>query len=376
MHVLVAPDSFKGSLSALEVANIMAKAIYEIFPRAQVTQVPMADGGEGTVEAILTGAGGRWEEVEVKGPLGADTKARYGILPDGETAVIEMAAASGLTLVPVAARNPLLTTTFGTGQLILDALNKGCRKVVVGIGGSATNDGGMGMAQALGVRFLDADGQELGLGGAQLKHIAAIDTSAMDPRIAQTGFIVACDVDNPLVGPRGAAAVYGPQKGATPEMVKELDQGLSNFAATIKATLGLDISYLPGAGAAGGLGGGLMAFCHAQLEPGIQVIDQTVGLEEKIAQADLVLTGEGNTDEQTLYGKVPVGIGRLAKKHGVPVYVISGGMRASLELYQEGITAAFGATQYPVSVEEAMGKAREFLYNTTLNVMRAISVFY
>ncbi len=322
LKVIIAPDSFKGSLTAPEIADAIEKGIKSVSPSAITIKLPMADGGEGTVICLVNATGGRILKKWVKGPLGEEVEASYGILGDGTTAVIEMAEASGLPLVLMEKRNPMITTTYGTGELIKAALDSGCRKIIIGIGGSATNDGGVGMAQALGVRFLDDKGREIGFGGGELKKIAKIDISGLDKRIKDTEILVASDVKNPLCGPNGASYVYGPQKGATPEMVKELDEGLSHLADVIKRDLGKDIKDVPGAGAAGGLGAGLMAFLNAKLRPGIELVMEALRFEEKVKDATLVITGEGKIDRQTAYGKVPVGVAKVSKKYGVPVLAI------------------------------------------------------
>ncbi len=325
MRIIIAPDSFKGSLTAAEVAASIERGVKRVLPQAETIPVPLADGGEGTVDALVSATGGRLVTKEVTGPLGERVKASYGLLGDGETAVIEMAAASGLPLVPLEKRNPMLTTTYGTGELILAALDEGCRRIIIGIGGSATNDGGAGMAQALGVKLLDEEGLDIPYGAAGLARLDRIDISSLDRRLAQVEVLVACDVDNPLTGPRGAARVYGPQKGADPQMVEELDQILERFAAIILRDLGKDVKDIPGAGAAGGLGAGLMAFLNGRLAPGVELVLAAVKLEERIQKgADLVITGEGAINEQTVYGKTPIGVAKLAKRYHLPVIAIAG----------------------------------------------------
>jgi glycerate kinase len=371
MKIIVAPDSFKGSLSAVEAANAVEKGIMNAAGDARVSKVPMADGGEGTVEALLASAGGNIEHVEVIGPLGEPVNSFYGILGDGRTGVVEMAAASGLPLVPAEKRNPMNTTSYGTGELIKKAVESGCTRIIAGIGGSATNDGGMGMLQALGVKFLDSSGRVLGYGAKELAKIHAIDCSGLYDGLRKVEIIVACDVTNPLCGPNGASYVFGPQKGATPEMAEQLDRGLENYAEKIHRFLGKDIRDLPGAGAAGGMGGGMVAFLGAVLKPGILIMTEAAGLEEKIRDADLVITGEGRTDFQTAYGKVPVGISRLAKKYGVPVICLSGGLGQGTEaLYQEGITGLFSIADGPMSLEEAMKNTNGLLAKAAENLIR------
>lgn len=301
MKIVVAPDSFKGSLTAIEVADGIEQGIREIFPEAEIVKIPMADGGDGTVQCLVNATGGKILREKVIDPLGEEVLASYGILGDKKTAVIEMAEASGLTLVSENKRNPLITTTYGTGQLIRAALNQGCRKMIIGIGGSATNDGGAGMVQALGAKLLDKEEKEIGFGGGELKKISRIDIRHMDKRLSDTKIVVASDVTNPLCGPKGASRVYGPQKGATPEMAVELDKSLAHFAKMIKRDLHKDVKNIPGAGAAGGLGASLMAFLNAELRPGIDIVIEVVRLEEAIKGADLVITGEGKIDSQTIY---------------------------------------------------------------------------
>jgi len=372
MRVVLAPDSFKGSLAASQVAFFMEEAIREVSPQIQVERVPIADGGEGTVDAFLASSGGEKRYLTVTGPLGEPVKAFFGILPD-HTGVIEMAAASGLPLVPPDRRNPLLTTTYGTGELIKGALAAGCRRLVIGIGGSATNDGGLGMAQALGGIFLDGTCYPLGLGGRELASLEKIDLRGLDSRLQGMEILVACDVDNPLWGPTGAAVVFGPQKGADPEMVRQLDEGLKHMAGVVRRELGKDIGEMPGAGAAGGLGAALVAFLGAILSPGIEVMIAVTGLEEKIAGADLVITGEGNTDYQTARGKAPVGVGRIARKYGVPVIALSGGLGMEVErVYEAGLDAVFSIVPGPLTLEEALDRAPELLKKATANLIRLL----
>ncbi len=332
--IVIAPDSFKGSLTAPQICDAVEEGIREVTPQAVIIKAPMADGGEGTVLCLVNATGGKILKKEVVGPLGKRVEATYGILGDGKTAVIEMASASGLPLVPEEKRNPMLTTTYGTGELIKAALDHGCKKIIIGIGGSATNDGGVGMAQALGVRFLDKNGKEIGFGGKELKKIAKIDMSHLDERIKDTQILVASDVKNPLCGPNGASYVYGPQKGATPDMVRELDEGLSQLADIIKRDIGKDVRDIPGAGAAGGLGAGLMAFLGAKLRPGIELIMEAIGFYEKVTDSALVITGEGKMDRQTIYGKVPVGVAKVAKELGIPVLAICAVLEEDPEFFK------------------------------------------
>lgn len=374
MRIVVAPDSFKGSLSSIQAANAIEKGIIGAAQTCrepvEVIKVPIADGGEGTVEAIITANKGEIVKTRVLDPLGREIDSFFGILPDN-SAVIEMAAASGLNLLGDDERNPMKTTTYGTGQLIKEALDYGCKRIIIGIGGSATNDGGVGMAQALGVSFLDEEGNQIAFGGGELSKISKIDVSLLDPRIKDTVITIASDVKNPLCGPNGASAVYGPQKGATPEMVETLDRNLKHLAKTIHEQLNIDILNVPGSGAAGGLGAGLMAFLGAKFCLGIKLVTELARLEEKIQRADLVVTGEGSTDYQTLFGKVPQGIADIAKKYSKPVICISGSLGKGYEqLYNEGIDAFFSIVNRPMSLEEAMNNAEVLLEQTAKNVIK------
>ena len=371
MKVLIAPDSFKGSLSAIEVAGAIAEGILSVVPDADVIKIPMADGGEGTVSALVMATGGKMVGVPATDPLGKRVSSFYGILGDGVTAVIEMAAASGLPMLTPRQRNPLVTTTYGTGELIRAALDASCRKLVIGIGGSATNDGGIGMAQALGARILDADGKDVGFGGAFLETIASIDSSRLDPRLAECEIQVACDVSNPLCGPQGASAIYGPQKGATPEMIARLDRGLAHYAEVLKRCVGKDIALVPGSGAAGGLGGGLLAFTPAVLMRGIDIVVQASHMAERLRGADFVITGEGRTDAQTAFGKVPVGVAEVAKAQHIPVIVLSGALAKGFEtIYDMGITAAFSIADRPMSLDEALSLTAPLLKQSAKAIAR------
>ena len=375
MKILVAPDSFKGSLTALEVATAIEEGIKRVFPQAEVRKVPMADGGEGTVQSLIDATGGEIVRKKVTGPLGEKVMAFYGILGDKRTAVVEMAAASGLPLVPHDLRDPSKTTTYGTGELIKDALEKGCRKFIVGIGGSATTDGGAGMAQALGARLLDKEGRGIGFGGAELRRLDRIDVSNLNAEIRESTVTVASDVDNPLCGERGAARVYSPQKGATPEMVEELERALEHFAKILKHDLGRDVRDVPGAGAAGGLGAGLIAFLGAELRPGVDIVMETVQLEKKLTDVDLVITGEGKMDEQTIYGKTPFGVAKLAKKHKKPIIGICGTLGEGAEvLYQRGFDAILSNLKVPMSLEEAIKESRQLTVEAAERAMRILKI--
>jgi len=355
MRIIVAPDSFKGSVSAVCTANAMERGIKAVFPEAEVIKVPIADGGEGTVEALVAATNGRMIYQNVVGPMGDVVEAYWGILGDGETAVMEMAAASGLPLVPKDKRDPRIATTYGTGELIKAALDRGLRKIIIGIGGSATNDGGCGMVQALGGKFLDSDGQELPYGGAALAQLDRVDLSGMDSRLIDTVIMVACDVDNPLCGATGASAVYGPQKGANPKMVVELDGALKNFASKAQIATGKDVAELPGAGAAGGLGAGFLFFTKAKLQPGVEIVLTTTGFESLVKSAQLVITGEGCTDFQTAFGKAPVGVAKLAKKYNVPTLCLAGGLGQGYEdVLKQGIDGLMSTVPGPMTLDECI----------------------
>ena len=373
MKVVIAPDSYKGCLSALEVAKAMERGVLSVFSSAEVRKIPIADGGEGTVAALVTATNGQFRQTEVTDPLGNKIIAQWGILGDGRTAVIEMAAASGLPLVPKEKRDPRFTTTFGTGELIQAALAEGLPKIIIGIGGSATNDGGTGMARALGVRFLNAAGQEVAAGGGSLAEICQIDTTGLDLRLKNTEIVVACDVDNPLCGTRGASAVFGPQKGATPEMVQQLDAGLAKYASCARQATGRDVAEKAGAGAAGGLGAGLMFFTPAQLKPGVEIVLDAVGFSDIVRDADFVITGEGRTDFQTAFGKAPVGVAKVAKTHGVPVFCISGGLGDGADdVLAQGIDAVMSICDRPLSLEECMSAGAQLIEPAAARLSRII----
>jgi glycerate kinase len=382
MKVVIAPDSFKESLSAAEVAAALAEGVIEADPQASVDLCPLADGGPGTVAAMVAATGGAYQDSDVFGPLGSPVRARWGVLGrpaspalpgavglsasamagetegrraiGAETAVIEMAAASGLVLVPADLRDPMKTTTFGTGQLLRAALDAGVREIVVGIGGSATVDGGAGCAQALGVVFLDRAGNACicGLAGGGLADIVDVDVSDLDDRLKDVSIRVACDVTNPLTGPDGAARVYGPQKGATEEMVEKLAAGLANLAAVIRRRLGVDVEHIPGGGAAGGLGAGLVAFAGAKLQPGLPLIAEAVGLPKRLAGADLCITGEGRLDRSSSFGKTAVGVAKIASRLGVPVICIPG--QAAPDAPQELFAGVLPLVAGEVTVRQAM----------------------
>ncbi len=369
MIVVIAPDSFKECATAAEVAGAMAAGWLCADPQAELRIVPLADGGEGTV-AALAASRGRIQETVVTGPMGEPVTARWALLDDG-TAVIEMAEAAGLHLVAPQLRNPLTATTRGVGELIRAGLDAGARRFIVGVGGSATNDGGAGMAQALGASLRDAADRELAPGGAALANLAEIDVSGMDARLAECTVFVACDVDNPLCGPEGASHVYGPQKGATPPQSAALDAALMRYAAGLRAGLGVDLRETPGAGAAGGLAAGLMAFLGARLKPGLELVAEQAGLAAALEGADLVITGEGSMDGQSLRGKVPLGVARMAQERGVPCIALAGRLGSGHEaVYELGMTAVFALAPGPVSPEESMKNALDWLCDRTESVAR------
>ncbi len=375
MKIIICPDSFKESLSAIEVCDCIERGLKKANCKFKIEKIPLADGGEGTVKALVLATGGRSLKCRVKNPLGRRIRAGYGILGDGKTAIIEMAAASGLALVPRKRRNPLLTTTYGTGEIIGSALNQGCRRIIIGIGGSATVDGGCGMAQALGAKLLDGAGREIGFGGGEIGKIEKIDLRFMDKRIHRTKFIIASDVKNRLLGPKGAARVYGPQKGATPGMVEKLERGLSHLARVIRKELSVSVENIPGAGAAGGLGAGLYAFLGAKMESGVELVMRMARLEERIRKADTVITGEGQLDRQTLYGKTVMGVIRIAKKHRVPVFCIAGSiMPEARRLYRLGVKGIISTTTMPMSLQEAMKRSRSLLIDAAENLGHTLSL--
>lgn len=371
MKILIAPDSFKGSLSALEVATAIQKGIRNVDAEVETILIPMADGGEGTVQSLINASGGKIIELMVHDPLFRKIKSFYGIMGDGVTAVIEMAAASGLPLLTTDERNPLKTTTYGTGELIKDALDKGCNKFIIGLGGSATNDGGCGMAQALGVRLMDIDGNDIDFGGGELSKINSIDVSGIDKRIKNATFIAASDVDNPLCGPNGASAVYGGQKGASEEDITTLDKGLTHFAKIIKEKLKKDILKTPGSGAAGGLGSGVLVFLNAKLERGIDIVTKATHLSEKMNDVDLVITGEGSIDYQTAFGKTPFGVAQIAKQKSIPVIAIAGSLGENYQsLYNKGFDAIFSIMNRPMTIDEAIKNANGLVEATAENIFR------
>lgn len=370
-------DSFKGCLTTEEAGKAAEAGINAVFPNCETLLFPIADGGEGMLDVLLSITNGTYENLTVHGPLMEPVEGRYGLSGDGRTALIEMATVSGLPLVPREKRNPMLTTTYGTGELILDALRRGCRKFIVGIGGSATNDAGLGMLQALGFRFLDRDGNPLGTGGRVMSEVAAIDTSAVHPALKEAHFTIACDVENPFCGPDGAAYIFAPQKGADSDMVKELDAGMRSLAQVIRSVTGKEIADYPGAGAAGGMGGGFLAFLNAELKPGIRLMLEALNFEEKVKGADLVITGEGRVDGQTAMGKVPSGILKEAQKQNIPVIVIAGSVEDTEKMNRAGFQGVFSITPGPISLEKAMEPefAKANIRRTVSQVCSAIRPF-
>jgi len=369
MKIVIAPDSYKESLSALDVATAIEQGFREIFPQAEYIKLPVADGGEGTVEAMVAATQGRIVDVTVTGPLGTQVEGFYGLSGDEQSAFIEMAAASGLELVLPEQRNPLITTSWGTGELIRHALDAGVKHIIIGIGGSATNDGGAGMVQALGAKLLDSEGNPLGQGGGALETLARIDISELDRRLHDCRIEVACDVTNPLTGKEGATAIFGPQKGATPEMITRLDAALAHYAELIKRDLDLDVLDLAGGGAAGGMGAALFAFCGAELRQGIEIVTDALHLDRYVAEADLVITGEGRIDSQTVHGKVPVGVAKVAKRYNKPVIGIAGSLTADVGVVHEhGIDAVFSVIYGICTLDDALKNAAENVRMTARNV--------
>lgn len=369
MKIVIAPDSFKESLTAMQVAEAIEQGFRQIYPHADYLKLPMADGGEGTVESMVAATEGKIIPVTVTGPLGLPVDAFFGLTGKGDTAIIEMAAASGLHLVLPEKRNPLLTGTFGTGELILAALDRGARKIIIGIGGSATNDGGAGMMQALGAKLCDVQGNEIGAGGAALAELSTLNLSLLDARLAECDILVACDVDNPLCGKYGASAVFGPQKGATPEQVQQLDVALMHYGNLIERVSGKDVINVAGAGAAGGMGASLSGLLNARLQPGVAIVTEALRLAEAVQGADLVITGEGRIDSQTIHGKTPIGVARVAKRFNVPVIALAGGMTPDYGVvHRHGLDAVFSVLNRIQTLPEALEQARDNICVTARNV--------
>lgn len=376
MKVLISIDSLKGSLSSIEAANAIKKGILKVKKDAEVKILPLADGGEGTVSALVQGMNGKKETIEVTGPIIKKVNATYGLLKGTNTAIIEMAQASGLTLVPTEFRNPLYTTTYGVGEIIKEAINKGYRNFIVGIGGSATNDAGVGMLQALGFEFYDENNNLVGLGGTVLNEIRHIKVDNRLKELDECNFKIACDVNNPLFGKNGAAYIYGPQKGATPEVVEQLDNGLRNFSKVVKSNLNKDVANVEGVGAAGGLGFAFLAFLNSKLESGVKIILDEIKLEDEIKCVDLVITGEGRLDNQTAMGKAPIGVAKLAKKYGVKVIGLAGATTEdAVKCNEEGIDAYFSIVNRAMTIEEAMDKetASNNMTATTIQIFNLIT---
>ncbi|MCE0489685.1 glycerate kinase [Pantoea sp. Mb-10] len=375
MKIVIAPDSYKESLSALAVATAIEAGFREIFPTAEFVKIPVADGGEGTVDAMVAATQGQIIRLTVTGPLGQPVDAFYGLSGDAGTAFIEMAAASGLELVPATQRNPLITTSFGTGELIKNALDRGVGHIIIGIGGSATNDGGAGMVQALGARLLDAQERQIGFGGGALPALARIDIAQLDARLARCRIEVACDVTNTLIGEKGASAIFGPQKGATPERVAQLDRALAHFAQIIQRDLDRDVLDIAGGGAAGGMGAALHAFCQAELRRGIEIVTEALGLAEQVEDADLVITGEGRIDSQSINGKVPIGVAQVAKRFDKPVIGIAGSLTADVGVVHEhGLDAVYSVLFSVGTLEDALANAAQNVRLTARNVAATLRI--
>lgn len=375
LTIVLAPDSFKESMTAKEVCESMEAGIKKINKDITCIHVPMADGGEGTMQSLVDATCGKIYSLNVVGPLGDEIEAEYGILGDGEIGILEMASASGIHLVPKEKRNPLITTSYGTGQLIKACLDKGVKKLLIGIGGSATNDGGAGVVQALGGKLLDKDGNELSFGGGELKKLHKIDLTNFDKRLKDVKIEVACDVNNPLCGEKGASNVFGPQKGATPEMIDLLDDSLNHYASVIKEQIGKDVLNVPGAGAAGGLGAGLMAFLNGELKKGIEMVIEYSKLEEKVKDADMVWTGEGSIDFQTQYGKTPIGVAKIAKKYNKPVIALAGRVGDNIDvLYENGIDSIFGIIRELTDIDKALLNGKKNIQKTSEDIVRLINL--
>lgn len=375
MKIVIAPDSFKESMTALEAASAIEEGFKAVLPESDYVKIPMADGGEGTVQSIIDATGGSLKKLTVTGPLGEQLEGFYGLSGDKKIAVIEMAASSGLDKVAMDKRNPLLTTTLGFGELIKDALDEGVEEILLGIGGSATNDGGAGMIMSLGGKLLDTNSQPINPTGDGLKNLAHIDTSELHPRIKEVSIRVACDVDNPLTGEKGASYIYGPQKGGNQEQLEQLDQNLKHYAQVIRDLLGIDIEHIPGAGAAGGLGAGIMAFLDGRLERGGDLLVDMLDLKNHIKDADLVITGEGGINHQTIFGKTPIAVSRVSKAYSVPTIAFAGCLNKGYEsIYGEGINAAFSIIPEFTSLDEALKNGYENLKNASMNCAKVLAI--
>ena len=373
MKIIVAPQGFKATISGLEAARAIARGVSAALPDAETVLAPVADGGDGTLNALVDGTGGQVFSSTVTGPLGQMVEAQWGVMGDGRTAVIEMALASGIALVPQRRRNPRVTTTAGTGEILREALERGYDRIIVGLGGSATNDGGAGMVTALGARFLDSAGNPLPAGGSALGRLDRVEVDGLHPGLRDATIIAATDVTNPLCGPEGASAVFGPQKGATPEVVQELDAALANYARVVARDLGRDVSEHPGAGAAGGLGAGLMAFTGAALQSGIDMVCEVLGFDALLEGADLVITGEGRADHSTIFNKAPVGVARHAQAHGVPTVLLAGGLGPGYEeLYDHALAAVVCISDRPMSFDVSLSRTAELLESAAERTMRLL----
>ncbi|MDP7578900.1 MAG: glycerate kinase [SAR202 cluster bacterium] len=373
MKIVIAPDSYKGSIYAPQAARAMRVGVLRVLPDAEVVLVPVADGGDGTLEALVATSSGESKTAEVTGPMGEQVRASWGALGDNRTAVIEMARTSGLALVPTDKRDPLVATTFGLGEMIEQALESGYRSFILGIGGSATNDAGSGMAQALGIRLLDRNGADLPFGGGALSELSRIDMKGIDPRVSESEFSVACDVNNPLTGPEGAAAVYGPQKGATSDVIGRLDKALAHFAKVVRRDIGPDINDIPGSGAAGGLGGGMIAFLGGHLRPGGDIVLEAVNFDQYLNGANLVITGEGQLDFQTVYSKAPIGVAQRAKQKGIPVIAVVGSLGDRFtDVHEHGINAASSIVPAPMTLETASENVFDLIASATEQAIRML----
>jgi len=376
LKIVLAPDSFKGSMTASDVCNAMTEGILKIFPNAEIISIPIADGGEGTVDSLVSATDGKFKTCKVLNPIGEEITAKYGILGDMKTAVIEMAAASGLPLIPREKQNPLYTSTYGTGQLILNALNSGCRNFIIGIGGSATTDGGAGMAQALGVKFFDKTGKKINepMNGKLIGKCKSFSMNNIHSAVKNSRFTVACDVDNPLLGPKGAVYVYSTQKGATDEILPILETNMKHFYSIVEQVLNISVIEYPGAGAAGGLGAGLIAFLGANLKSGVDIILDAVEFEKQIKNADIIFTGEGKIDSQTAYGKAIAGVLKIAQKNNIPVIAIAGKIDNNIdELYKHGLKAIFSICNGPITFEESMKNGYELMTKITEQICRSLT---
>ena len=373
MKIVIAPQGFKAGLSGLEAAQAIARGVSAVVPGAETVLAPVADGGDGTLNALVDATGGQVFTSRVTGPLGQPLEAQWGVMGDGQTAVIEMALASGLALVPQRRRNPRMTTTSGTGEIMREALERGYTRIIVGLGGSATNDGGAGFAAALGARFLDAEDRTIAPGGSALARLERIDISGLHPRLPEASIVAATDVTNPLCGPDGASAVFGPQKGASPEMVRELDAALANYARVVARDAGRDVSEQPGAGAAGGLGAGMMAFAGATLQSGIDMVCEVLDFDTILQDADLVITGEGRADRSTIFNKAPAGVARLAEAKGIPTVLLAGSLGPGYEeLYDHSVAAVVSIADRPMSFDQSLSRSAELLEGAAECTMRLI----